>query len=33
LAITGGIPVVLAIWFARWKYVRRETCRPAVEFS
>ncbi|HSY17958.1 MAG TPA: YhgE/Pip domain-containing protein [Candidatus Acidoferrales bacterium] len=33
LAVTAGVAVVLAIWFARWKYVSREAYGPAVEFN
>jgi len=33
LAVTAGGAVVLAIWFARWKYVSREAYGPAVEFN
>jgi len=33
LAVTGCGAAVLTIWFARWKYVPRESYGPAVEFS
>jgi putative membrane protein len=33
LAITGLVAAALTIWLARWKYVPRESYRPAVEFS
>ena len=33
LAVTGGAAAILAIWFARWKYIPRESYGPAVEFS
>jgi putative membrane protein len=33
LAVTGGSAAILAIWFARWKYIPRDSYAPAVEFS
>ncbi|MGC9943786.1 MAG: YhgE/Pip domain-containing protein [Verrucomicrobiota bacterium] len=33
LAVTGGSAVILAIWFARWKFIPRNEYGPAVELS
>jgi putative membrane protein len=33
LAVTGGSAAILAIWFARWKFIPRDSYGPAVEFS
>ena len=33
LVVTGGSAAILAIWFARWKYIPRDSYGPAVEFS